>query len=197
MTEQGHWEWSDRVGPRGNLREAVALFDTEEDMQSAVDDLECHGFSNAAISRPADPSVIEAAIQHPIENVNALEDDARVPREAFVDKDSRTSGFMVMVLTPVYVLLLAGAAIASGHGLATWEAIVLTVGLGLIGVVGGGYFATRRAGESRRRIRNEQALGGLLLWVRTGSREQESRALEILRRHSGRDVHLHGPALQH
>ena len=197
MTEQGHWDWSDRTGPRGNLREAVALFDTEDDLQSAVDDLECHGFSNAAISRPASHEEISSAIKHPVENISELEDDSRVPRTAYIDKESRTSGLMVTVLIPIYILLLAGAGIAAGHGLQTWEAIVLTVGLGVIGMLGGGFVAARRAQESRARIRLEQSLGGLLLWVRTGSREQEGRALEILRRHSGRDVHLHGPALQH
>jgi hypothetical protein len=33
--------------------------------------------------------------------------------------------------------------------------------------------------------------GGLLLWVRTRDADCEQRALEILRHHSARDVHLH------
>ncbi|HEY9536087.1 MAG TPA: hypothetical protein VIS03_00730, partial [Kiloniellaceae bacterium] len=33
--------------------------------------------------------------------------------------------------------------------------------------------------------------GGLLLWVRTREPELETRAQDILRRHSGQDVHLH------
>lgn len=195
MPNQEQWEWSAETGPRGNLREAVALFSTEDDLQAAVDDLESHGFSNAAVSRPASIDEIERAKQHPISSVQELEDDATVPREAYIDKDSRTSGLMVMIVLPVYILLLGGAGIAAGHGLETWQAIVLTVGLGLIGVFGGGFYAMRLAERSRSRIRAEQARGGLLLWVRTGSRTQEDRALEILRRHAGRDVHLHGPAL--
>lgn len=195
MPDKEHWEWSAETGPRGNLREAVALFSTEDDLQAAVDDLECHGFSNAAVSRPCAIDEIERAVNHPVSSVQDLEDDAAVPREAYIDKDSRTSGMMVMIVVPVYILLLAGAGIAAGHGLETWQAIVLTVGLGLIGMVGGGYYAMRMARRSKDRLREEQARGGLLLWVRTGSRTQEDRALEILRRHAGRDVHLHGPAI--
>lgn len=197
MKEQAQWEWSNATGPRGNIREAVALFDTEEDMQSAVDDLESHGFSNAAISRPVSPGDVAAAINHPISSVADLEDDARVPREPVDDNNSRTGITMVVVLTPIYLLLLAGAAFAAGHGLKTWEAMVLIVGLGALGMIGGAYFVTRVVREKKARIRTEKSLGGLLLWVRTGSREQEGRALEILRRHAGRDVHLHGPAVQH
>ncbi|MFC4347564.1 hypothetical protein ACFO5Q_06870 [Kordiimonas lipolytica] len=195
MPDQQHWEWTAETGPRGNLREAVALFSTEDDLQAAVDDLECHGFSNAAVSRPKPIKDIEAAVHHPVNSIQELEDDASVPREAYIDKDSRSSGMMVMIVVPVYVLLLAGAGIAAGHGLATWEAVVLTVGLGLIGMLGGGYYAMRYARRASERVREEQARGGLLLWVRTGSRAQEDRALEILRRHAGRDVHLHGPAI--
>jgi hypothetical protein len=33
--------------------------------------------------------------------------------------------------------------------------------------------------------------GGLLLWVRTWDVEDERRAVEILRKHSGSDVHVH------
>jgi len=33
--------------------------------------------------------------------------------------------------------------------------------------------------------------GGLLLWVHVRDRAQESRALQILRRHSAHDVHVH------
>ena len=197
MKEQAQCAWPDETGPRGNIREAVALFDTEEDMQAAVDDLESHGFSNAAISRPVAPGEVASALQRPISSIAELEDDSRVPREPVDDNNSRTAITMVTVLTPVYLLILAGAAFAAGHGLKTWQAIVLIVGLGAIGIAGAAYFVTRIANEKRSRIRAEQALGGLLLWVRTGNREQEGRALEILRRHAGRDVHLHGPAMQH
>jgi len=33
--------------------------------------------------------------------------------------------------------------------------------------------------------------GGLLLWVRTRDSEHEKRAVDILSKHSGRDVHVH------
>jgi hypothetical protein len=33
--------------------------------------------------------------------------------------------------------------------------------------------------------------GGLLLWVRTRDSQHEKRAVDILKKHSGGDVHLH------
>lgn len=194
MTASDLWQWRDEKGPRGNVREAVALFDSEDDMQAAVSDLESHGFSNAAISRPARPEEVEAAIKHPIRNAQELEDDADVPRQAFGDKSSRIEGIMVVLLIPVYIALLIAAGIAVAHGLEVWEGVVISLILGAMGLLIGGVFAYRIARRKAERTRREKEWGGLLLWVRTGNDGQEQRALDILRRHAGRDVHLHGPA---
>ena len=193
MVEQERWEWSDATGPRGNLREAVALFDNEKDMQAAVDDLESHGFSNAAISRPIRPDALEKAVDHKIEDVAEIEDDASVPRQAHADMQSKTQGTTIILLIPLYIALLVGAGVAAAQGLEVWQTVVISVMMGLMGAAFGGalaYFIVHRRSERERR---EQAWGGLLMWVRTGSREQERRAIAILSNHAGRDVHLHGP----
>lgn len=195
MPDSEHWEWAAQTGPRGNLREAVALFNTEDDLQAAVDDLECHGFSNAAISRPKPIEEIEHELDHKIVSVHELEDDAAVPREAYIDQGSRASGVMVLIVVPVYIALLVAASVATSYGFQLWQAVLLTVVFGLVGMLWGGYYALKVARGTKQRIRREQALGGLLLWVRTGSKRQETKALDILRRHAGRDVHLHGPAI--
>lgn len=194
MVDRKHWEWSDEKGPRGNLREAVGLFDNETDMQAAVDDLESHGFSNAAISRPVAPDEVEVSLHHSVQNVSELEDDAAVPREAYLDQHTKTERVMVTVLIPVYITLLIGAGVAASYGMTMAEAIIVSVLLGAIGAIGGGFFAYRYANRQAQRIIKEKSWGGLLLWVRTGSLMQEQKAVEILKRNAGRDVHLHGPA---
>jgi len=194
MVDRDHWEWSDKKGPRGNLREAVGLFDSEEDIQSAVDDLESHGFSNAAISRLAAPDTVEEAIRHKVQNVDELEDDAAVPREPHIDMHSKTERTMVTLMIPIYIAFLIAAGIAAANGLEVWQGVIISLMLGGIGATLGGFFAYRHARVRSNRERVEQAWGGLLLWVRTGSLEQEKKAVSILRRNAGRDVHLHGPA---
>ncbi|PCI59685.1 MAG: hypothetical protein COB37_11020 [Kordiimonadales bacterium] len=193
MTDKGHWEWNDEVGPRGNLREAVCLFDSEDDMQAAIEDLESHGFSNAAISRPVPPEQVKSKLDHVVENVKELEDDASVPRQAYMDKDSNVEGVALLFMVPVYIALMIAGGIIAANGLALWHAIGIFIMLGSIGAAGGGFFAYRMAMRRILREKAEKAWGGLLLWVRTGSSDQEDRALQILRRNAGRDVHLHGP----
>lgn len=194
MVDRDHWEWSDEKGPRGNLREAVALFDNEEEVQAAVDDLESHGFSNAAISRPVAPEQVEEALAHKVNSAEELEDDAAVPREAHIDMHSKTERTMVTFMIPIYVAFLIAAGVAAANGLEVWQGVVISLMLGGIGAALGGYYAYRFARARSDRERREQAWGGLVLWVRTGSPDQEQKAISILRRNSGRDVHLHGPA---
>jgi hypothetical protein len=71
-------------------------------------------------------------------------------------------------------LVIAAAAVAGGVG-------------GLFGSV----FAKRVGDHHAQRLHEQLDHGGLLLWVRTWNPEDESRAAEILARHSGRDVHTH------
>ncbi|MEX0299074.1 MAG: hypothetical protein AB3N28_08375 [Kordiimonas sp.] len=194
MANKTDWAWHNEKGPRGNVREAVALFDSEDDMQAAVYDLESQGFSNAAISRPVPPEEIEAVIDHPINSAKELEDDSSVPRQAFGDKDSRIEGIMVVLLIPVYVALLIAAGIAVANGLEVWQGVIISLIMGSMGLLIGGLFSYRIARKKSERTKREQEWGGLLLWVRTGSTAQEHKAIDILRKHAGRDVHLHGPA---
>lgn len=193
-SQEDHWEWRARFGPRGNLREAVAVFNTEKELQEAVDDLECHGFSHAALSRPAGYDDIEQVVStHQVRTID-LEDDARIPRTAYIDPDSRTSGVMIMIVVPVYVALLVAIAVAASNNFSVFGMITLAVVLGLIAGSIGYYFSRGVARRSRERLEAERAAGGLLLWVRTGSVKQDKDAVRILRRHGGRHVHLHGPS---
>lgn len=194
MTDQEHWEWANDQGPRGNVREAVALFDTEEEMIAAVDDLETHGFSHAAISRPASPDKVEEAIHHKVKNAKELEDDSEVPRQAFIDPDSRIEGLAVLVMVPAYIVGLVSAGVAAANGLELWQGISISLILGVFGALIGGLFVYGFSKRKLKRMLCEKEWGGLLLWVRTGSNDQEKKAVNILRNHAGRDVHLHGPS---
>jgi hypothetical protein len=69
---------------------------------------------------------------------------------------------------------ILGAALAGGAG----------------GLIGG--IVARLVGDHQAQHVQEQLdHGGLLLWVRTWTPDDEKRAVEILKRHSGRDVHIH------
>lgn len=193
MVNPEHWEWPDEQGPRGNVREAVALFDSEDDMQAAVDELETKGFSNTAMSRPAAPATVETALHHKIHTAKDLEDDSHVPREAVIGPHSHMEGNALLVAIPVYLLVMVAAGFAASQGAGMSQTIGLVLMVGLLGGVIGGGIVYRMSMRKARQLQRQRKWGGFLLWVRTGNRSQEDKAITILRDHAGRDVHMHGP----
>ncbi len=83
----------------------------------------------------------------------------------------------------------AGIIVASGGALAAATAGA-ALGAGTWGLVG--EILAKFIGEDHvRQIEEQLTHGGLLLWVRCLNSEREKSAMEILSRHSGRDVHIH------
>jgi hypothetical protein len=123
--------------------------------------------------------------------VTELEDDRAAPRTVYVDTESRggAEGGLIGGLMYVGGVVAVGAVAASGGTLAAIVgAAALAGGAGaFIGSLLAGWIGDRHA----RYIQEQLDRGGLLLWVRTWDAGKEKRAVEILKRHSGRDVHVH------
>ena len=83
----------------------------------------------------------------------------------------------------------AGAVVASGSTLAAAIAAAALAG-GVGGLIGS--VLAKWVGDHHAHYLQEQLdRGGLLLWVRTWDAEDEMRAVEILRKHSASDAHVH------
>jgi hypothetical protein len=173
------------------VREAVAVFKTAESLQDVVDELQNSGFDRAALSLLAGAKTVDEKLGHAYRKVADLEDDPAVPRTCYVSPESigGAEGALVGSLLYVGALAAAGAVVASGGTLAvTIAAAALSGGVGgLIGSV-----LAKLVGDHHAQFLQEQLdHGGLLLWVRVWNPEEETRAIEILKKHSGSDVHLH------
>jgi outer membrane lipoprotein SlyB len=86
-------------------------------------------------------------------------------------------------------VVAAGAIVGSGGTLAA--AIVGAAMAGGTGGVIGALLAGILDEEHALRVEKQLDRGGLLLWVHVRDDDHEQRALRILRRHSGQDVHIH------
>lgn len=173
------------------IREAVGVFQAAEQLQSAVDDLLSAGFDQAEVSLLAAEPAVEEKLGHKYQRPAELEDEAAVPRRAYVSTEALGDGEGGLIGGLLYVgaVAAAGAIVASGGTMAAAiTAAVLAGGTGgLIGSVLAGMVGHNHA----QRIEEQLEHGGLLLWVRTRDAAHEQRAVAILRRHSGRDVHVH------
>lgn len=175
-----------------SVREAVGYFTSVADLEGAIDELESSGFDRAEISLLASEHTVDEKLGHAYRKVSELEDDHSVPRTHYVSKESVGAAEGALIGTPLYVAALAafGAIVASGGTLVAALAGAAAAG-GTGGLIGGAL--ARLVGKHHAEYLHDQLEhGGLLLWVRTWDATDEDRAVAILKKHSGRDVHVHG-----
>jgi hypothetical protein len=114
-----------------------------------------------------------------------------VPRIRYVSQEAISEGEYVFTggLVILGALSAAGLVVASGGALAG-ALTGAALGAGTWGVLG--ELLARFIGAQHAEYIQEQLThGGLLLWVRCSNSERENSAMEILSKHSGRDVHVH------
>lgn len=173
------------------IREAIGVFSRSDDLQDAIDELLSSGFNRADLSLLAGEQAVEEKLGHWYEKVGGLADDPTIPRTAYVSTQAigDAQGGLIGGLMLVGAMAAAGAVVASGGTLAATIAATAAVG-GAGGLVGS--ILAKWIGDHHAHYLQEQLdRGGLLLWVRTWNAEDERLAVEILRKHSGGDVHVH------
>jgi hypothetical protein len=177
------------------VREAVGIFHKSDELQNAIDELLSFGFHRAELSLLASEEAVEEKLGHQYERVRALADDPAAPRAAYVSTEAigDAKGGLIGGLMYVGAVAATGAIVASGGTLAT--AIAAAVVAGGTGGLIGSVLAKWVGDHHAHYLQNQIEHGGLLLWVRTWTPADEERAVAILRKHAGDDVHVHGSSL--
>lgn len=173
------------------IPEAVGIFHRNEDLQGAIDELLSSGFHRSELGLLASETTVQEKLGAQVKNVSALADDPAAARSVYVSPEAigDAQGGLIGALVYVGAAVTAGAVIASGGTLAAIITAVVLVGGtgGLLGVVLAKWLGEHHATYLQDQINR----GGLLLWVRTRHAADEHRAVEILKRHSGGEVHVH------
>jgi hypothetical protein len=164
------------------IREVVGVFDDPEALDGAVFALETHGFDRAAFSLLADEATVERELGHRYRRVAEMEDEPAAPRETFFSRVSRAEAEYGL---PVGLASIGALTLAGVGGLL--PALVAAGGGAALGAVLGRLIHRHHA----RRVQEQLARGGLLLWVNVRDAAQEKAALETLAAHSAHDVHAH------
>lgn len=174
-----------------NIPEAVGVFDTFEDLQKAFYDLRMVGFSRYDMSLLGKQEALEEKLGKAFWRSSDLEDDPEAPRAAFVSEEAIgelqggiAGGFFFL---GSYVAMVAMMTAAS-----TLAASIAAIAIGGLPAVVIGALLARRVGKHHKDYYADQIEhGGILLWVRVHDKTREELAVEIMKGHSGRDVHVH------
>ena len=128
------------------------------------------GFDRSELSLLAGEQAVEQKLGHAYQKVQELEDDAAVPRAAFVGNHSLAIGRTGIIGGLAYVgaMVATGAVVASGGTVAAVIAAAAIAGGGG-GLLGG--WAARFLGRDRARdLQHQLDHGGLLLWCGCATR---------------------------
>ena len=174
-----------------DIPEAVGVFDDYKTMQAAMYDLMLAGFSRYDISVLGTEEALREPFGDAFLRADELEDNPDTPRAAFVSEEAM--GELEGGLIGGFIFLGSYAAMMALLGPAS--TLAASVGAAAIGGAPGAVIGTllaRRADRHHRDYyRHQIENGGILIWVRTADAEKERLATEIMKRHSGRDVHVH------
>lgn len=176
------------------VREAVAVFDDEEEMRKAIFELESAGFDRADVSILPPMEAVRRKIGHELYRVEDAEDDPDMPRAVPVGPAAMGAAQGALIGGPIYVgaMVMTISALVSGKA---FGAIVIS-GLfgGAAGLIVGSLLALTVRRRHNEHVKDHLDHGGLVLWVHIRDQEHEARAEKILRRHEdhARDIHMHG-----
>ena len=170
------------------VTEAVAVFHDVSDLDAAVEELRAASFEKDDISLLATEQAVNKKLGHRYERVEELEDDPAAPRVAYRTRASlgESEDRLIGSLTYLPAVVAAGTVVASAGVVAA-----AVTGTAIAGALLGTVLSHWLDKSHAEHLQEQLDHGGLLLWVRTPDPETQQRALAILTRHSGHDVHLH------
>ena len=172
------------------LREAVGIFFGAEPLRATVEDLLASGFDRSELGLLAGEFAIKDKLGDIYAELNESADDPRAPGTRLILNEAGTNTAHALFGG----LSLAG--IAAGGGAVVASAAVLggalapaVAGVAVVASIGVVFSRVLHQSDAEH-LEDEIERGNLLLLVRTRDAAHEKSAVDILKKHSGYDVHI-------
>ena len=176
---------------RIKVREVTGVFHSRDDLETAVGALLEEGYDRADIDIMAGADAIVQKLGGIYASTEELADVPEAPRRAFRAREDVTVPLAgaAGILTYIGATVAALGVVASGGALAAAVAAAAAGGAAAGGI--GALIARSLGQEEAKELEDQIALGGLVLWVRVRSPEQEEKAQQILRQQGAEAVRVH------
>lgn len=173
----------------GVLKEVVGVFQSKQDLQNAIRELEGTAFPRQDISVMGSREELEKVFGVKVVSPEFAIDNPDTPRQAPSRPEEQTIGAAGMIGGTAYV---GAMALALTAGAVTFPAIISAAVIGGLGGGTVGAVLTKLLGDRyNRHIEEQIEKGGLLLWARTPDVEKEDIARRIMITNNAYDVHVH------
>jgi hypothetical protein len=172
-------------------REVVGTFHDVEALEATANTLMSSGFDRAALSLIATEEVVREQFGSRLIKVEKLEDHPDTPRIAYMNHDDVAIGRGVLISGLSYLGAVAGTAAVLTSGGALLPAVAVAAAGGVGGGSLGALLGSWLNAETAKKISDEVERGGLILWVRTLSPDEDDRASDIMIANGAYGVHTH------
>ena len=98
------------------IREVVAVFDSREALENAIEDLQSNGFDRTQLSLLASRDTVEEQLQQPLTDVDEVADDSATPRSEPLERPDVGNVMGVAVGPPAAFAALATAGVIALAG---------------------------------------------------------------------------------
>jgi hypothetical protein len=174
---------------RAIVREAAGVLHSSEALRAAIDNLLVSGFDRADIDLMASVESVRQKLGQFYIPAEDLADVPTVPRAAFVSREDTTA----VIAEIAGVLTFIGATAATVSVVGSGGGVALAVAASVVAAGGAGTFSISRYVEKKQAHELEKQLtaGGIILWVRVRSLDQERIAQDILHACEAEAVRVH------
>jgi hypothetical protein len=173
------------------IREIVGVFHDAGALRKAADELMVGGFDRSELSMLGSRKTVEEKLGSASQGAANLEDNPRVPMQAYMGTDSLTEAKGLIVGVPAFIGVCAAAAPAIAHGASMTMVIVWAVIGAIAGLILGTVTMKTIGNKTSAYLQGQIKSGGILLWVRTATPDKEKKASEIMKGAGAADVHVH------
>jgi hypothetical protein len=170
-------------------REMIALFDNENELNDAVEDLQIVGFERSGISVSPPWKRAERQIGRQLASAVELADALDAPHSAPVDPASFGVAQGACIAGPLYVFSCSATIMFAAGGAALATIAVAAIVAGVMGAAVGLLPVIWLRRSHNLYVQDLLARGGLVLWVNIADQKCEQRARLIFARHAAHDVH--------
>lgn len=182
---------TDPATERIKVREVTGVFRSREALEAAVEALLEGGFDRADVDLMASVDTVREKLGGLYAPAEELADVPDVPRRAFLAQEDVIIPMAAAAGILTYLGAIGGAlgVVASGGALAL---AIAAAGVGVAAAGGLAALIARSLGrEQAKKLEQQIATGGLVLWVRVRSPERENKAQQILKDHDAEAVRVH------
>ncbi len=177
----------DNIPPR--IREAVGVFENEENLDAAVSELENTAFPRHDISVLGGNESVRCIFGTSDIETTQIEDNPKTPRSVSIHPEEKAIGAGVIISGLAYI---GGCIAAISANSMPDIALLYSIAAGsLIGGIIGAVIVLFMRSYYRANVDRRISKGGLVVWVRTPEPVLEEAACAILQKHGAHDVHVH------